>query len=243
MLTRCASGRAIRSGRKACVTLSKPVRLTATVAACLAIGTSRNGPPKTTPALWTSKSIGPPAASTCPRTAVTCSTDVTSSAKPSPFNSLAVAAARPPSMSVTITRAPALVSAWAIARPRPAPAPVIKTRLPLSRIRPSPARFQLPAASAFLTILFSDIPHTAMEFLMARTLMIGCLAIVALWSLPTAAVRGEEKVDIEGNYEGKGTNPNGGTYEATVEIKKNGDTYAIKWDIGGNETYEGIGIL
>jgi hypothetical protein len=77
---------------------------------------------------------------------------------------------------------------------------------------------------------------------MKCTVAIACFAILALESLP--ALRADEKVDIAGSYEAKGINPNGGTYEATVEIKKNGDTYTIKWDItGANETYEGIGIL
>ena len=76
---------------------------------------------------------------------------------------------------------------------------------------------------------------------MTRILAIGCLAIIACCYVPA---RAEDKVDIAGKYEGKGTGPNGAAYEVKVEVAKNGDTYTIKWEVGGgNETYEGIGIL
>jgi hypothetical protein len=73
---------------------------------------------------------------------------------------------------------------------------------------------------------------------MTRLLTIGCLALTLC-----VATRADDKTEISGNYEGKGTGPNGAAYEAKVEISKNGDTYAVKWELAGNETYEGIGIL
>lgn len=49
--------------------------------------------------------------------------------------------------------------------------------------------------------------------------------------------------DLTGQYRVEGTNPSGGQYEGTAEITENGETYQIRWNIGSNETYEGIGIV
>jgi len=75
---------------------------------------------------------------------------------------------------------------------------------------------------------------------MTRIVTICGLALLALCVVAQA----DDKLDISGKYEGKGTGPNGAAYEVKVEVSKSGDTYAIKWEVGGgNETYEGIGIL
>jgi hypothetical protein len=49
--------------------------------------------------------------------------------------------------------------------------------------------------------------------------------------------------DLTGQYRVEGTNPSGRQYQGTAEITENGETYQIRWNIGPNETYEGVGIL
>jgi len=47
--------------------------------------------------------------------------------------------------------------------------------------------------------------------------------------------------EIAGEYDVKGMNPAGESYEGTLTIEKTGKTYQLEWDIGGNST-KGVGI-
>lgn len=49
--------------------------------------------------------------------------------------------------------------------------------------------------------------------------------------------------DIAGEYNAKGTNPDGtGTYEATLLVTKRDDVYQFSWDSKGNK-YDGVGVM
>jgi hypothetical protein len=48
---------------------------------------------------------------------------------------------------------------------------------------------------------------------------------------------------IEGSYTGRGTNPDGTTYECDVKIARKGDAYSVTWYFDGQAGYEGAGIL
>ena len=48
---------------------------------------------------------------------------------------------------------------------------------------------------------------------------------------------------IEGTYEGRGTNPDGSSYDCEVTITKEGDGYQVVWYFEGQAGYEGAGIL
>jgi len=75
-----------------------------------------------------------------------------------------------------------------------------------------------------------------------QTLIRGWLT-VALLALVASVVVAADKVDIVGKYKASGTNPDGKTYEGTVEIAKKGDAYTVDWKIGDSDEYKGIGIL
>ena len=48
-------------------------------------------------------------------------------------------------------------------------------------------------------------------------------------------------VDISGNYNAAGTNPNGTSYKGTVKITKKKDVYFFQWKVG--KSYKGSGKL
>lgn len=75
-------------------------------------------------------------------------------------------------------------------------------------------------------------------------LLIFTFAIVLSLSISSQATDGLDIAsNLAGQYKLEGTNPNGGQYQGTAEITENGETYQIRWKIGPNETYKGIGIL
>jgi hypothetical protein len=78
---------------------------------------------------------------------------------------------------------------------------------------------------------------------MARRHAWGALVVCGLVAALAMAAVADDPVDITGRYAVVGTNPDGGTYQGTAEISKRGATYRIRWVIGVNETYEGVGIL
>src|SRR5262245_14578059 len=69
------------------------------------------------------------------------------------------------------------------------------------------------------------------------------MAVAGLALLLGSPTYAEEAPNIVGNYKCEGTNPDGQVYKGTVQIKKDGDAYAVTWAIGQGDNYKGIGIL
>jgi hypothetical protein len=77
------------------------------------------------------------------------------------------------------------------------------------------------------------------------------VAVVAGTFVGCDKLPGREKPDtgptptggIEGSYTGRGTNPDGTTYECDVKIARKGDAYSVIWYFDGQAGYEGAGIL
>jgi hypothetical protein len=74
------------------------------------------------------------------------------------------------------------------------------------------------------------------------TVRIPPVLVLAVLCLP-AACSAADKIDVTGTYEVVGANPSDGEYKGKAEITKDGDLFEIKWTIGDNESYEGVGIL
>src|SRR5262249_41955734 len=107
------------------------------VVRCGSSGRSRKPPPKTTPALLTSTSIGPPAPCTCSRRprmreASVRSTTYVRTRAPVRSRAAATAASAASLMSTSRRSAPSAASRVAIAFPIPDAAPVTSVRLPRS---------------------------------------------------------------------------------------------------------------
>src|SRR5262245_20248164 len=58
---------------------------------------------------------------------------------------------------------------------------------------------------------------------------------------PDQAPAADKGDDISGTYSCEGTVPGGKTYKGTTTVAKKGDTYVLKWTIGG-QTHEGTGL-
>ena len=52
---------------------------------------------------------------------------------------------------------------------------------------------------------------------------------------------GMAAADPAGDYSVAGANPNGSTYEGSVKVRPDGDSYAVTWRIGG-QTFTGVGL-
>lgn len=66
------------------------------------------------------------------------------------------------------------------------------------------------------------------------------------WSYAAADTLGSEVIEgvpesLEGSYAVTGTNPNGTTYSGTVDIRRQGQTYFLAWQIG-DTAYQGVGV-
>ncbi len=70
-------------------------------------------------------------------------------------------------------------------------------------------------------------------------ILFGVMAIFAVAS-PDAIAR---SLDLTGNYDCEGRNADGGVYRGEVEIVKKRDVYLLRWRVGQNDTYDGVGIL
>src|SRR5262249_44965193 len=52
-----------------------------------------------------------------------------------------------------------------------------------------------------------------------------------------------KKVDISGDYDATGTNPDGhGNYKAQLKVTPHDDVYQFSWTSGGN-SYDGVGVM
>lgn len=60
---------------------------------------------------------------------------------------------------------------------------------------------------------------------------------------PRAIRNPEGSSDLDGTYDVKGTNPNGGTYQGEVSIEYRAGSYYFRWTIGTGQTLEGRGTL
>ncbi len=49
--------------------------------------------------------------------------------------------------------------------------------------------------------------------------------------------------DLSGSYDCEGFNANGSPYQGNVEIRRKGEMYLVKWRIGRNDTYDGVGLV
>ena len=57
------------------------------------------------------------------------------------------------------------------------------------------------------------------------------------------AAKDDKAPSVVGKYDCAGEDVSGAEYRATVTIKKNGDAYAVEWDLGDGQTYVGVGVL
>jgi len=73
------------------------------------------------------------------------------------------------------------------------------------------------------------------------TIIIGAVVGWITFGFPHLG-RAEDKIEIVGKYQCKGNDLDGMEYTGKVEIKKRGDTYALKWSIDGFGDFEGLGL-
>ncbi len=52
-----------------------------------------------------------------------------------------------------------------------------------------------------------------------------------------------QTLDITGNYDCEGRNADGGAYRGQVEIVRKRDIYLVRWRVGSDDVYDGVGIL
>lgn len=77
---------------------------------------------------------------------------------------------------------------------------------------------------------------------MQRNLFQIILALIALFGA-TSYEAAARQIDLIGSYDCEGRNAEGAVYRGKVEIVKKRDIYMVRWRIGQNDTYEGVGIL
>jgi len=75
-----------------------------------------------------------------------------------------------------------------------------------------------------------------------RSIFVKCAALVWIIFAFSSPSRTENKIDIEGQYKCKGNDIDGKEYTGTVEIRKRGETYTLKWTLAGGIEYEGVGL-
>ena len=73
--------------------------------------------------------------------------------------------------------------------------------------------------------------------------VLACLVIFGVVGQVDAAPENTAESNIVGIYSCEGTNPDKTTYEAIVEIVKNGDTYLVRWTMPDDSQVLGVGIL
>jgi hypothetical protein len=81
------------------------------------------------------------------------------------------------------------------------------------------------------------------ELAMLRPRLLGCLVMAAGFVCFHAAPVGAAEPDITGKYNCEGSNPGGKMYRGIVEITKKGDTYLVRWNLSGGDSYQGVGLL
>ena len=72
-------------------------------------------------------------------------------------------------------------------------------------------------------------------------LITGATFVCVLLAVPNLA-RADGKIEIMGKYQCKGKDIDGKEYTGTVEIKKRGDTYTVRWSLPLFWEYEGVGV-
>ena len=80
---------------------------------------------------------------------------------------------------------------------------------------------------------------------MVRAIVFGVI-IVALVGPKWATAEGvsqKDLTDLTGVYSCEGTNPDGKSYSAIVEILKTQDTYLVRWTMANNTQVIGVGIF
>ncbi len=78
---------------------------------------------------------------------------------------------------------------------------------------------------------------------MNRKMLLGGMAAFGLSLLTPASGIAANTVDIIGQYKCEGTNADGRTYKGKVEISKKGNAYYLRWVVGKNQNFTGVGIL
>jgi hypothetical protein len=74
--------------------------------------------------------------------------------------------------------------------------------------------------------------------MISRTVKFAAAAALGLLLVGASA----RAADLEGTYDCTGDNPDGKSYNGTVTIAKDGDTYKITWDIAGS-THVGVAVV
>lgn len=70
------------------------------------------------------------------------------------------------------------------------------------------------------------------------------LLMITALLLGISTVAYADNSDISGSYECKGYDPYVKTYyNGTIDIKKTGNTYHFIWHLGGNDIYNGTGLI
>lgn len=78
---------------------------------------------------------------------------------------------------------------------------------------------------------------------MNRKTLLGGLAVLGISLVIPNFTIAANKVNITGQYKCEGTNADGNRYRGTVKINQTGNVYYVKWIIGQNQNFNGVGIL
>ncbi|AFY36004.1 hypothetical protein [Calothrix sp. PCC 7507] len=78
---------------------------------------------------------------------------------------------------------------------------------------------------------------------MNRKMLLGGIAAFGLSLLIPASGIAANTADIIGQYKCEGTNADGRTYKGKVAISKQGNAYYLRWVVGKNQNFTGVGVL
>ena len=78
---------------------------------------------------------------------------------------------------------------------------------------------------------------------MLRIILFTSLVVLLAAQVPRSAMAESPTAELQGTYDGSGTDADGTGYRTTVRIEKRGDVYYLQWQFPSGPTAVGIGIL